>query len=156
MLKKLRKFSSKMAALFNDQEQMLIREAIEAAENLTSGEIRICVEKTCKESTLDRASKYFKKLGMGKTIHKNGVLIYLALEDRKFAIIGDTGINQLVPVDFWNTIKEAMVGLFKQNRMADGVIIGIQMAGEKLKTYFPRLADDQNELSNDIVFMDGN
>ena len=93
---------------------------------------------------------------MDQTVQKNGVLIYLALEDRKFAIIGDTGINQLVPVDFWNTTKEAMVGFFKQNRMADGVVTGIQMAGEKLNTYFPRLGDDQNELSDDIAFMDGN
>ena len=145
-----------MAALFSDQEQAIIREAIEVAENLTSGEIRICVEKTCKEPTLDRASKYFQKLGMDQTVQKNGVLIYLALEDRKFAIIGDTGINQLVPVDFWNTTKDTMLMLFKQNRMADGVVTGIQMAGEKLKTYFPRLGDDQNELSDDIAFMDGN
>ena len=145
-----------MAALFSDQEQTIIREAIEIAENLTSGEIRICVEKTCKEPTLDRASRYFQKLGMDQTVQKNGVLIYLALEDRKFAIIGDTGINQLVPVDLWNTTKDRMLMLFKQNRMADGVVTGIQMAGEKLKTYFPRLGDDKNELSDDIVFMDGN
>lgn len=145
-----------MVALFNDQEQTIIREAIDVAENLTSGEIRICVEQTCNEPTLDRASKYFQKLGMDQTVQKNGVLIYLALEDRKFAIIGDTGINQLVPVDFWDTTKDAMLMLFKQNRMADGVVTGIQMAGEKLKTYFPRLGDDQNELSDDIAFMDGN
>lgn len=143
-------------ALFSDKEQLLIRQAIEVAEQATSGEIRICVEKTCDEPTLDRASKYFQKLGMDQTVHKHGILIYLALEDRKFAIIGDTGIDQVVPPDFWHTTKEAMVKLFKQNRMADGVVAGIQMAGEKLKTHFPRLGDDQNELSDDIAFMDGN
>ena len=141
--------------LFDDQEQELIRNAIESAENSTSGEIRICVEKTCSESALDRAASYFSKLDMDKTVQKNGVLIYLALEDKKFAIIGDTGINKVVPADFWFTTKDAMCQLFKQGRMAEGVVIGIQMAAEKLKTYFPRLDDDKNELSDDIAFMDG-
>ena len=141
--------------LFNDQEQELIRKAIEAAENATSGEIRICVEKICSEPALDRAAHYFKKLEMDKTVQQNGVLIYIALDDRKFAIIGDSGINERVPTDFWQTTKEAMRTLFKQNRMADGIVAGIQMAGEKLKAYFPRLDDDQNELSDEIVFMDG-
>lgn len=142
--------------LFNDQEQELIRKAIENAENATSGEIRICVEKLCSESALDRAASYFKKLDMDKTALKNGVLIYLALDDRKFAIIGDTGINERVPSDFWHSTKESMCSLFKQGRMADGVVIGIQMAGEKLKDYFPRLDNDHNELSDEIAFMDGN
>ena len=87
-------------SIFSEKEQELISNAVESAERFTSGEIRICVEKTCSEPVLDRAANYFKKLGMDKTAQRNGVLIYIATEDHQFAIIGDAGINKLVPHDF--------------------------------------------------------
>lgn len=142
-------------AIFNDDEQQKIREAIEQAERFTSGEIRVCLEETCSEDVLDRAANYFKKLGMDKTALRNGVLIYLASKDRKFAIIGDAGINKSVPEDFWHSTKEAMLGFFKQDKLAEGVVTGIRLAGGQLKTYFPYLDNDINELPNDIAFMDG-
>src|SRR6478609_4986122 len=86
--------SLKKMPLFNDDEQLLIKQAVQAAEKNTSGEIRVCVEKTCSEDVLDRAAKYFSQLDMHKTKLRNGVLIYLATVDRKFAIIGDAGINE--------------------------------------------------------------
>ena len=143
-------------ALFNDEEQLQVRNAIEAAESATSGEIRICVEKTCSEDVLDRAANYFAKLEMNKTALRNGVLIYLATQDRKFAIIGDLGINKLVPVDFWDSTKEAMLEHFKSGNLVEGIITGITRAGEQLKTYFPYQDSDKNELSDDISFMEGN
>lgn len=143
-------------ALFTDDEQSRIRKAIEAAETSTSGEIRICVEKTCSEDVLDRAANYFAKLEMHKTALRNGVLIYLATTDRKFAIIGDAGINKLVPANFWDSTKEAMLEHFKAGSLVDGIITGISRAGEQLKTYFPFQDADKNELSDDISFMEGN
>ena len=95
-------------SIFSEKEQQLISEAVESAERYTSGEIRICVEKTCSEPVLDRAANYFHKLGMDKTAQRNGVLIYIATNDHQFAIIGDAGINRLVPHDFWDSTKEAM------------------------------------------------
>ncbi|MBC7913878.1 MAG: TPM domain-containing protein [Pyrinomonadaceae bacterium] len=140
-------------ALFSDTESELIRKAIENAESNTSGEIRISAEKHCKIDPLDRASNYFKKIGMDKTALRNGVLIYIATEDHKFAIIGDAGINQVVPDDFWDTTKEAMLTEFKLGNVANGLITGINMAGEKLKEFFPLLDGDKNELSDDISYM---
>ena len=142
-------------ALFNDEEQQRIRQAIERAEKNTSGEIRICVEKTCSEEPLDRAATYFFKLEMEKTQLRNGVLIYLAANDRKFAIIGDSGINQLVPADFWDKTKEAMLQCFKEGDLIQGLVTGIERAGKQLQRYFPILTGDRNELSDDIAFMDG-
>src|SRR3954471_3625018 len=132
--------------LFNDEEQLLIKQAVQAAEKNTSGEIRVCVEKTCSEDVLDRAAKYFTKLDMQKTKLRNGVLIYLATEDRKFAIIGDGGINKVVPADFWDQTKLDMLEHFKQGNMVEGVITGVNKAGEQLKAYFPYQTDDTNEL----------
>ena len=140
-------------ALFTDSEQEQIREAIEAAEKNTSGEIRISAENHCKESPLDRAANYFHKIGMDKTALRNGVLIYIATEDHKFAIIGDAGINKVVPEDFWDTTKDAMLNHFKSGDIVQALITGINMAGEKLKQYFPYTDGDKNELSDDISYM---
>ena len=141
---------------FNDEEQQRIRHAIEQAEKNTSGEIRICVEKSCKDADpLNRAAGYFYKLEMDKTRLRNGVLIYVATNDHKFAIIGDSGINKLVPADFWDKTRESMLSYFKEGDILQGIVIGIEYAGKQLQRYFPANAGDKNELSDDIVFMDG-
>lgn len=142
-------------SIFSEKEQELISNAVESAERFTSGEIRICVEKTCSEPVLDRAANYFKKLGMDKTAQRNGVLIYIATEDHQFAIIGDAGINKLVPHDFWDTTKDTILAYFKEGDLAAGIVAGIKIAGEQLKTYFPYLDGDVNELPNEVSFMDG-
>jgi uncharacterized membrane protein len=141
--------------IFDEEEQSRIRQAIENAEKATSGEIRICIEKKCSEEVLDRAATYFYRLGMDKTRLRNGVLIYLATVDRKFAIIGDKGINSVVPENFWDETKEKMLAEFKYGNLASGIVTGVEMAGEQLKKYFPNTTDDINELPDDIVQMDG-
>ena len=140
--------------IFTEQEQELIANAISEAEKATSGEIRIAVEKHCKGHAIERAGSYFSKLGMDKTAKHNGVLIYLAYEDHKFAIIGDRGIHQLVPPDFWETTQVAMKAHFLGGNIVQGIIAGIVLAGEKLALYFPFEGEDINELPNDIIFMD--
>ena len=139
--------------LFNEQEQELISTAIAEAEKLTSGEIRIAIDKHCNGDALEMATSYFKKLGMDKTIEHNGVLIYLAYEDHKFAIIGDRGINKVVPPDFWETTKIAMRAHFAGGNIADGLIAGISLVAEKLAIFFPSNNGDINELPNDIIYM---
>lgn len=140
-------------ALFTEKEEEQVRKAVEAAETQTSGEIRVCIEKKCPENPLDRAANYFTKLGMNKTSLRNGVLIYLASEDRKFAIIGDAGINKVVPTNFWDDTKELMLNHFKEGKLAEGLIAGIARAGHELKTYFPAKDGDINELPDDISYM---
>jgi len=143
-------------SLFTTEEQELIANAIANAEKATSGEIRIAIEKGCTGSAFDRATAYFAELGMDKTAQHNGVLIYLAYEDRKFAIIGDRGINKVVPEDFWETTQVAMKAHFQSGNLAEGIIAGIALAGEKLALFFPYQSGDINELPNEIIFMDQN
>jgi len=143
-------------SLFNEQEQELVSKAIADAEKATSGEIRIAIDKHCKGDAFDQATSYFEKLGMDKTSQHNGVLIYLAYEDHKFAIIGDRGINRVVPPDFWETTKNKMRDHFASGNLLEGLITGIRLAGEKLATFFPYENGDINELPNDIIFMDKN
>jgi len=142
-------------ALFNEEEQQRIRTAIEDAEKHTSGQIRVCIEKSCSENVLDRAAKYFHQLDMHKTRLRNGVLIYVATVDRKFAIIGDAGINKVVPANFWDDTKEDMLEHFKYGNLVEGIVTGLAIAGEHLQKFFPHKKGDSNELPDDIAFMDG-
>lgn len=137
---------------FTDSEKTRIVDAISAAENKTSGEIRLHIERTCPEEVLDRAAFLFEKLEMHKTELRNGVLFYVSFEDHKLAIIGDGGINAVVSDTFWNDIKDGLVAEFKKNNYADGLVEGIKLAGEQLKAHFPVSNDDIDELSNEISF----
>lgn len=137
---------------FTKEQQKRIVEAIGQAERNTSGEIRVHIEKKCKKDVLDRAADVFAMLKMHKTDLRNGVLFYLSIEDHKFAILGDGGINAKVPENFWESAKEAVLEQFKVGNPTEGLVRGILMAGEKLKAHFPYQKDDVNELSDEISF----
>ncbi len=142
----------KASEFLPDNEKKEIVEAIKTAEHDTSGEIRVHLEMNCKADVLDRTAHIFANLRMHKTALRNGVLFYLAIEDRKFAVIGDVGINKVVPDGFWEETKNKMQEYFAQGKFSEGLVHGILMAGEKLKAYFPYEVGDINELPDDISF----
>jgi len=137
---------------FSRQEKEEIKQAIMNAELDTSGEIRVHIENTFTGDVMDRAAFIFKQLGMNKTELRNGVLIYLAVKNRRFAIIGDNGIHKVVPENFWDNIKVRMLDHFREGRFADGLIEAVTAAGEHLKKHFPRQRNDVNELTDEISF----
>ena len=139
---------------FTEKQQEEIIKSIENAELNTSGEIRLHLENTCKSDPVKRAIEVFEKLGMHETKLRNGVLFYLSIKDKKIAVIGDKGINDIVPTNFWDDIKNEIINHFKNNQFTDGLCKGIEKAGEKLKIHFPFDSNDTNELSNDISFGD--
>lgn len=139
--------------LFSKEDKARIIAAIVAAEKETSGEIQVHLENHCKADVLDRAAQVFEALKMHKTANRNGVLFYLAMTDHKFAILGDAGINQVVPENFWDEVKEEMVKHFKSGQYTDGLRRGIEMAAQQLKTHFPYDPQgDENELPDEISF----
>jgi uncharacterized membrane protein len=148
----------KARRFFKTNDKQKIMTAIEQSEKLTSGEIRVHVESKVgnkvNDDVIGRAKEIFESLGMAKTELHNGVLIYLAVEDHKFAIIGDRGIDKVVPQNFWDETKEKMQALFKEGKFADGVCLGITLAGEHLAKYFPCQSGDVNELTNEISMGD--
>ena len=141
---------SKEAVFLTKEEDKEIVEAICMAEKETSGEIRVHIEKTTSKVPYERALEVFHLLKMHETHLKNGVLIYLAVADKKFVICGDQGIHDLVGADFWESTKEAMAVQFKNGNFKQGLIDGIAKAGSKLSVHFPYEAGDTNELSNEI------
>ena len=141
---------SKIENLLNASDEEIIIAAIKEAEHNTSGEIRVHIEKSTDKPPMDRALEVFYLLEMDKTEQRNGVLIYIASESKKFAILGDEGINNLIPEDFWNAEKELMLSHFKKSEFAKGLELAIFEVGKKIKNFFPYQSNDTNELSDEI------
>ncbi len=141
---------SKIENFLTAEEEKEIIEAIRTAEKNTSGEIRVHIEKTSKIDVYERALEVFHLLKMDNTKLQNGVLIYVAVEDRNFVIFGDDGINNVVDDDFWDTTKDIMQGHFKRGHFKQGLVDGILKAGKVLETYFPWELGDKNELPDGI------
>lgn len=125
--------------------------AIGEAEKMTSGEIRVHITPRCGDDVMRDAIKVFNRLGMYKTRHRNGVLIFVAFESRKLAIIGDSGINEVVSTN-WDEEKDILLEFLKHGDPATGLCAVIARVGAKLKAYFPIEEDDVNELSNEISY----
>ena len=137
---------------FTKEQKDDIRQAILNAELDTSGEIRVHIENNCKGDVLDRASHVFELLKIHKTERRNGVLFYVAVKNKKFAVLGDKGINSVVQEDFWDDIRTSLLEHFRESQFTEGLVEGITMIGTKLKRHFPFHIDDVNELPDEISF----
>lgn len=135
----------------SSQEEAEIISAIQEAEALTSGEIRVHIEAHSDLDVMERARQIFIHLKMHKTQLHNGVLFYVGVQDHTFAIIGDEGINRVVTNDFWECTKEIVIGHFKKGDFKNGLIKGILNAGSQLKLFFPYNKEHStNELPDEI------
>lgn len=142
----------KIKEFIGEKGKALIEQAIKEAELNTSGEIRVHLEGKCSADPLQRAVYIFNYLKMYNTQARNGVLVYVAVESRKLAIIGDAGINAAVPEDFWDSIKEKMRSSFAAGNYVEGLVEAVKDAGESLKKYFPYQSDDINEQPDEVSF----
>jgi uncharacterized membrane protein len=135
---------------FTHDEQKRIVEEIHKAEERTSGEIRVHLDRHSGEDVLKKAQRIFYRLGMARTKDRNGVLIYLATDHRKFAILGDEGIHRVVPENYWAEVKEEMQKHFREEKFFAGICRAIQQIGEKLRAHFPDEKAGANELPDEI------
>lgn len=136
---------------FTQEQQDTLIQAIREAERNSSGEIRIHVIRSSSEDLLSKGQRLFEKLGMTKTRDRNGILFLLELSHRRFAILGDKGIHQKVPAEFWEEIRAALFEHFHQGRFVEGLCAGIARCGEKLKAFYPWQSDDRNEVADEIT-----
>jgi uncharacterized membrane protein len=143
--------ASKVEDFLTAAQEQAVVDAIRKAEMRTSGEIRVHLEAHCQGDVYQRAQQLFHLLKMDNTKLENGILIYVAVEDRKFAVLGDRGIHQVVGSSFWVDVKEVMQSHFKQAKFEIGIITGIELVGERLATHFPWNEDDANELPDEIT-----
>ncbi len=145
-------FVNTSAKFFSETEQNQIVEAIKIAEQNTSGEIRVHLESICWGDSVERAKKVFTKLKMHETKEKNGILVYIATENHKIAVIGDAGIHNKLGKEYWDKIVQGMIAKFREGHPAQGLADAIIDCGHQLKHYFPYLSDDKNELNDSISF----
>lgn len=131
-------------------DQPRIVGAISAAERRTSGEIRVHIQPKAGGDIRKAAERTFERLGMTKTALRNGVLLFIACEEQRFTILGDSGIDERVPAGFWDDIAAKLTIRFQRAEFTDGIVEAIERAGEQLGTFFPRAEDDVDELANDI------
>ncbi|WP_103665513.1 TPM domain-containing protein [Gracilimonas amylolytica] len=142
-----------MAKFLSQAQEEHIVEAIQQAEEATSGEIRVHIEKKCKaESPIERAQQMFSELKMHETELRNGVIVYVAWKDHKVAIWGDKGIHEKVGQSFWEEEVDLLISFFKKEEYETGLSEVILQIGQKLKENFPYQSDDVNELSNTISY----
>jgi uncharacterized membrane protein len=137
---------------FTSSQETVLLQAISTAEEQTSGEIRLHIDAKCPIDPIEKAKQVFVKLKMHETAERNGILFYVNLKQKRFAIWGDEGINNKVPANFWDEIKNTCIDHFKKDQIVEGLEKSILMCGNQLKTHFPHKANDKNELSNDISF----
>jgi uncharacterized membrane protein len=137
---------------FTEAEEKRIVTAVKEAENDTSGEIRVHVDRYCKTNPLLKAQNLFTHLKLNETELKNGVIIYVSIEDKQVAVYGDQGINEVVEPDFWDTTLRKMTDLFKNGQLVEGICAGLKEAGERLKVHFPKSDNDINELPDEISY----
>lgn len=140
-----------MVKLLDDPAKAQIVEAIRQAELKTSGEIRVHIQKKCSGDSLKDARKTFRRLGMHRTKDKNAVLLFIAQDSHRFAIIGDEGIHRHVGEAFWDKTRDGLAQAFLQGQFKEGIIGAVNNIGEKLKIFFPAQTDDKNELSNAVT-----
>lgn len=145
---------TKSRDFFTLEQQQELKTAIQLAEKNTSGEIRLHIDTSRPKEVFPRAFEVFNTLEISKTELKNGVLFYLSLESREFAVIGDAGINNLVPDDFWDDVRDLVISHFKKEEFVKGLIGGIKLCSFKLKEFFPYQREDVNELTDELSFGD--
>ena len=141
---------SRVEDFLSAADEQEIVEAILKAEKNSSGEIRVHIESHTRLDHYERAREVFHQLKMDNTKEENGVLLYVAVNDKKFSICGDKGIDKAVPENFWEATKELIQSHFKEGNFKDGILEGVLKAGTELKKHFPWQHGDTNELSNEI------
>lgn len=137
---------------FSKEEEQKIINAIAEAENGTSGEIRVHIDNFCKTDPLLKAKNLFSHFKMNETELRNGVIIYISIEDKKIAIFGDKGINEKVEAGFWDSTLQKIISYFSNGEIVNGIVSGLQEASIKLKEHFPKSDNDKNELPDEISF----
>jgi uncharacterized membrane protein len=141
---------SPVRRLLSEEAESRVIAAIRAAEARTSGEIRVHVEPRCAGDPMAAAGRWFRRLKMEATSERNGILFYVAVDDRLFAIVGDAGIHAKVGAAFWETLRDTMQAAFEKGDPGEGLVQAIGEAGSLVAEHFPRRRDDRNELPDEI------
>lgn len=140
-----------MKTFFSALDHDRIVAAIAAAETRTSGQIRVHVTHQKPKKLEERAHRRFELLGMTRTTERNGVLLYIAPNIRKFRILGDVGVHEKCGDEFWKETAAEIESHFRKGEFTEGIVHGVAKAGELLAVHFPRERGAANVLPDEVT-----
>ncbi len=141
-----------MSNFLTNKEMASLVEAIQTAENQSSGEIRIHIDSNTESNNAEMAFDVFKTLCMDKTAERNAVLFHVNFEKKYLTIIGDEGIHKKVQQRFWDKMHDYVTSEFAKGKFYEGLKSAVLETGIELKKHFPINGDNPNELPNEISF----
>ncbi|MBF0298131.1 MAG: hypothetical protein HQK51_05390 [Oligoflexia bacterium] len=104
-----------------------------------------------KKRVKEQAIMAFYQNCLYNTRSQTGILIFISILERQVFILGDRGINQKIPPGFWNTLTQELVSGIRQGKAGESICRIIEKCGHELAKHFPYLADDKNELSDNLI-----
>jgi uncharacterized membrane protein len=141
-----------LAQLITPEEQNRLLDKIARIEKRSSGEVRIHVTGRRVKDPLETARSTFTSLGMTRTKRRNGVLVFLSLPSRRFAIVGDQGIDQVTPADYWGRLRDTLAEHFAAGSYCQGLLEIMDRVESVLVEHFPYEKGDVDELPDDISY----
>jgi uncharacterized membrane protein len=135
---------------FSEGDLAEVSAAIAGAEALTSAEVRVHLDRRCPGDPTARAAAVFEQLEMHQTRERNGVLVYVALDDHRLAVVGDRSIHERVGQPYWERLAATLSAHFAQGRRREGLSAVVHELGRELARHFPRRPDDANELTDQV------
>jgi uncharacterized membrane protein len=140
-----------MREFLTKEQELEVAEAIRAAEHGTSGEIRVVIISRWIFRMERHAWRLFERLGMRNTRRRNGALIVLFARRRRFMVLGDSGLNEVVQTGYWEDIASEMTEMLGENRKLDALTTAIRKLGETMAGHWPPEAINPDELANAVV-----
>lgn len=129
--------------------ERIVRAIVDAERN-TTGQIRVSIAPRPWGSVRKAAEGAFKRLGMTRTPHRNGVLIFVVPSRREFVILGDVAIHERVGQEFWELVAAAMSQRIRNGDLTGGIVHGIEASGVELAAYFPADGSGGDALPNTV------
>ena len=86
-----------------------------------------------------------------KTKDANGILIYISLLEHRAWILADSGINDRIEPQQWDTAMQLITRGIKDGCACDALCQAIGMIGDIIEKEFPIQQDDKNELHDLII-----
>ncbi|UKB78996.1 MULTISPECIES: TPM domain-containing protein [Chryseobacterium] len=141
-----------MGNFLTNQQIASLVEAIQSAEDHSTGEIRVHIDSNTENRDAKTAFDVFKKLDMDKTADRNAVLFHVNFEKKYLTIIGDIGIHEKVRQSYWDHLHDYITAEFAKGNYHKALKSAILETGLELKKHFPVEGENPNQLSNEITF----
>ena len=99
----------------------------------------------------EQAFQEFYANGLHKTEAATGVLIFVSLLEHRVIVMADEGIDARVDDNFWAETDSVILQGIGDGSLRDGLVAGIDRAGDCLAEFFPWVEGDRNEIPDRLI-----